>query len=121
MSKSFKIGDKVKNTFEYKNESCEVVFVGDINSLRYQIKYLDVYTYQGTNMISWVDESDITLDLEYYRDNKLDDILDTNYCYYSDLPSPLAYISNGDDDEWDDFSDKEEDSEDSDYDNLDDY
>lgn len=94
-----KIGDKVKDitSTELKNESCEIVSISypDIGT-RYQIKYLDVYNADGTNLTFWVDESDITLDVEYYRDNKLDDILDQNYCYYSDLPSPAAYMKNKD-------------------------
>jgi hypothetical protein len=42
---------------------------------RYHIKYLNVYTVQNTNMLSWVDEDDITLDIEYYRDSKLEKLL----------------------------------------------
>jgi hypothetical protein len=42
---------------------------------RYHIKYLNVYTVQNTNMLSWVDEDDITLDIEYYRNIKLEKLL----------------------------------------------
>jgi hypothetical protein len=42
---------------------------------RYHLEYLNVYTVQNTNMLSWVDEDDITLDIEYYRNLKLEKLL----------------------------------------------
>ena len=42
---------------------------------RYHIQYLNVYTVQNTNVLSWVDEDDIALDVEYYRELKLEKLL----------------------------------------------
>jgi hypothetical protein len=69
------IGDRVRNirTEVYKDEPIVVIDKSWRN--RYHIKYLNVYTVQNTNMLSWVDEGDITLDIEYYRDSKLEKLL----------------------------------------------
>jgi len=69
------VGDRVKNirVGTYKDEPIIVIDKSWRN--RYHIKYLNVYTVQNTNMMSWVDEDDITLDIEYYRNFKLEKLL----------------------------------------------
>jgi hypothetical protein len=69
------IGDRVRNirVEVYKDEP--IVVVDIFKNKRYHIKYLNVYTVQNTNMLSWVDKDDITLDIEYYRDSKLEKLL----------------------------------------------
>jgi hypothetical protein len=69
------IGDRVRNirVEVYKDEPIVVIDIYD--NKRYHIKYLNVYTVQNTNMLSWVDKDDITLDIEYYRDIKLEKLL----------------------------------------------
>lgn len=80
------VGDRVRNirVEVYKDEPIIVVdvfsgFSGGAfarsGRKRYHIKYLNVYTVQNTNMMSWVDEDDITLDIEYYRNYKLEELL----------------------------------------------
>ena len=71
-----KVGDRVRNIRAevYKDEPIVVIDKSWRN--RYHIKYLNVYTVQNTNMLSWVDEGDITLDIEYYRNKKLNRILE---------------------------------------------
>jgi len=81
------IGDRVRNirTEAYKDEPIVVIdkllnFVSRYAKKaswrnRYHIQYLNVYTVQNTNVLSWVDEDDITLDIEYYRDSKLEKLL----------------------------------------------
>ena len=70
-----KIGDRVRNIREevYKDEPIVVIDKSWRN--RYHIEYLNVYTVQNTNVLSWVDEDDITLDIEYYRNLKIENIL----------------------------------------------
>ena len=78
MNRILKIGDRVRNVrdIQYKDESVVIVGESDNNNSlkikfnRYRIKYLNVFTVSGDNMMSWVDESDIVLDIEYYRDKK---------------------------------------------------
>ena len=77
------VGDRVRNirTKVYKDEPIVVIdifvyFAANKNEKkRYHIEYLNVYTVQNTNMLSWVDEDDITLDIEYYRELKLEKLL----------------------------------------------
>jgi hypothetical protein len=81
------IGDRVRNISvgTYKEEPIVVIdkslnFVSRYAKKaswrnRYHIQYLNVYTVQNTNVLSWVDEDDITLDIEYYRNEKLNKIL----------------------------------------------
>ena len=46
-----------------------------IRSRRYQIKYLNVYSSDGDKLAtSWVDGGDLTLDIEYYREVKLNEL-----------------------------------------------
>ena len=84
MSKNLKVGDRVRNVRVdvYKDEPIVIVGESDNNNSlkikfnRYQIKYLNVFTVSGDNMMSWVDESDIVLDIEYYREQKINKILE---------------------------------------------
>ena len=84
MNRILKIGDRVRNVRVgvYKDEPTVIVGESDNNNSlkikfnRYHIKYLNVFTVSGDNMISWVDESDIVLDIEYYRDKKINKILE---------------------------------------------
>ena len=83
MNRILKIGDRVRNVRVgvYKDEPIVIVGESDNNNSlkikfnRYHIKYLNVFTVSGDNMISWVDESDIVLDIEYYREQKINKIL----------------------------------------------
>jgi hypothetical protein len=83
MNRILKIGDRVRNVrdIQYKDESVVIVGESDNNNSlrikfnRYHIKYLNVYTVSGDNMMSWIDDKDITLDIEYYRNEKLNKIL----------------------------------------------
>jgi hypothetical protein len=83
MNRILKIGDRVRNVRVdvYKDEPVVIVGESDNNNSlkikfnRYHIKYLNVFTVSGDNMISWVDESDIVLDIEYYREQKINKIL----------------------------------------------
>jgi len=70
-----KVGDRVRNirVEVYKDEP--IIVIDKSWRDRYHIKYLNVYTVQNTNMLSWVDEGDITLDIEYYRNLKLEKLL----------------------------------------------
>jgi hypothetical protein len=70
-----KVGDRVRNirVEVYKDEP--IVVIDIFENKRYHIEYLNVYTVQNTNMLSWVDEGDITLDVEYYRSLKLEKLL----------------------------------------------
>ena len=84
MNRILKIGDRVRNVRVdvYKDEPIVIVGESDNNNSlkikfnRYHIKYLNVFTVSGDNMMSWVDESDIVLDIEYYRNEKLNKILE---------------------------------------------
>ena len=71
-----KVGDRVRNIRieAYKDEPIVVIDKSWRN--RYHIQYLNVYTVQNTDMLSWVDEGDITLDIEYYRNLKIEKILE---------------------------------------------
>jgi hypothetical protein len=84
MNRILKIGDRVRNVRVgvYKDEPIVIVGESDNNNSlkikfnRYHIKYLNVFTVSGDNMMSWVDESNIVLDIEYYRNEKLNKILE---------------------------------------------
>lgn len=75
MNRRLKVGDRVRNikVEAYKDEPIIIDNKGPFN--RYHIKYLNVYTVQNTNMLSWVNEDDLTLDIEYYRNLKIEKIL----------------------------------------------
>ncbi len=70
-----KVGNRVRNirVEVYKDEP--IVVIDIFENKRYHIEYLNVYTVQNTNMLSWVDEGDLTLDIEYYRNLKIENIL----------------------------------------------
>ena len=70
-----KVGNRVRNirVEVYKDEP--IVVIDIFENKRYHIEYLNVYTVQNTNMLSWVDKDDVTLDIEYYRDSKLEKLL----------------------------------------------
>jgi len=74
-----KIGDRVRNTRieAYKDEPIVVIDRTPEKNFKtkYHIKYLNIYTRQETNMVYWIDEDDITLDVEYYRNIKLEKLL----------------------------------------------
>lgn len=74
---SFNVGDRVKELRRdcYKNEPIEIISTLKKNK-RYHLKYLNVFNVQGTNMLFWVHEDDIILDKEYYRDLKINQLLD---------------------------------------------
>jgi len=84
MNRILKIGDRVRNVRVdvYKDEPIVIVGESDNNNSlkikfnRYHIKYLNVFTVSEDNMMSWVDEKDITLDIEYYREQKINKILE---------------------------------------------
>lgn len=79
-----KVGDRVRNIRieAYKDEPIVVIDKSIQTALknrrnRYHIKYLNVeLSCCGDNMMSWVDESDIVLDIEYYREQKINKILE---------------------------------------------
>jgi hypothetical protein len=77
MNKILKVGDRVRNIRAdvYKDEPIVIVEKNKGPFNRYHIKYLNVYTVSGTNMVNWVDGGDITLDIEYYRNLKIENIL----------------------------------------------
>ena len=76
MNRTLKVGDRVRNLRieAYKDEPIIIDNEGPYN--RYHIKYLNVYNVSGTNMVSWVDDGDLTLDIEYYREQKINKILE---------------------------------------------
>ena len=87
MNRILKVGDRVKikrirqHTKELINSleeyPVEVVEVSEAWSggTRYRIELHNVLNVQGTNVVKWVDEDDITLDIEYYRNLNLEKIL----------------------------------------------
>lgn len=71
----FKIGDRVK--YRGRDNSIEIIDLMDknihihTNHNRYKLKYLDDYNSKGTNVIIWIREDELSLDVEYYRESKL--------------------------------------------------
>jgi hypothetical protein len=55
---SFKIGDRVKEIGRkcYENELIEII---DIFDNRIHLKYLNVFNVNGSNMLFWVNKSDV--------------------------------------------------------------
>jgi hypothetical protein len=73
----FNYGHKKELIQKLSKYPVEVVRTHNFNGKkRYQIEIYGVLNTQGTNFIKWVDEDDITLDLEYYRNLKIENILD---------------------------------------------
>jgi acetoacetate decarboxylase len=62
---------------EFNDQHIEVVEISEAwaGSTRYKIEMYNVLNVQGTNVVKWVDENDITLDIEYYRNLKIENIL----------------------------------------------
>jgi excinuclease UvrABC nuclease subunit len=71
----YEVGDRVIKTDHRGNHDCIIIVINRPNN-RYYIRYLDNYNVQGTNVEKWVAYSDIKLDKEYYRDLKIEQILD---------------------------------------------
>ena len=70
----YEVGDRVIKADHRGNHNCIIIVIHRTN--RYYIRYLDNFNTQGTNVESWVAYSDIELDREYYRDLKIEQILD---------------------------------------------
>jgi hypothetical protein len=70
----YEVGDRVLKTDHRGNHNCIIIVIHRPNN-RYYIRYLDNFNTQGTNVESWVAYSDIELDREYYRDLKIEQIL----------------------------------------------
>lgn len=80
-----KIGDMVKMNFDFRHLAYDKIRIIDIYSTispkssyqrRYKIEYIgliDIRT--GLTVKRWMNDSDITLDVEYYRDKKIEEIL----------------------------------------------
>jgi len=60
---------------EFNDQPIEVVEISEAwaGSTRYKIEMYNVV--QETNVVKWVDENDITLDIEYYRNLKIENVL----------------------------------------------
>ena len=69
----YNVGDRVR-TF-YGDDICFIIAIHRPNN-RYYIRYTEDMNVQGTNVDTWVAYSDIKLDKEYYRDLKINQILD---------------------------------------------
>lgn len=71
----YEVGDRVIKADHRGNHNCIIIVIHRPNN-RYYIRYLDNFNTQGTNVERWVAYSDIKLDKEYYRDLKINQILD---------------------------------------------
>ena len=77
MNRILKIGDRVNVRVRwYEDEPGVIIDIGKNNLNRYYIKYLNILNVSGNNKVSWEDVGDLTLDIEYYREQKLNKILD---------------------------------------------
>lgn len=77
MNRILKIGDRVNVRVRwYEDEPGVIIDIGKTNLNRYYIKYLNILNVSGNNKVSWEDVGDLTLDIEYYREQKLNKILD---------------------------------------------
>lgn len=77
MNRTLKIGDRVNVRVRwYEDEPGVIIDIGKTNLNRYYIKYLNILNVSGNNKVSWEDVGDLTLDIEYYREQKLNKILD---------------------------------------------
>lgn len=73
-----KVGDRVKNirVKAYKFEPMVIIEISEEwNTLRYLVEYLGIFNTSGKKMTNWVGEDDIMLDIEFYRDEKIKEIL----------------------------------------------
>ena len=71
----YEVGDRVIKVDHRGNQNCIIIVIHRPNN-RYYIRYIDNFNTQGTNVERWVAYSDIELDREYYRDLKINQILD---------------------------------------------
>lgn len=67
----FNVGDRVITN---KGDNCSIIVIQRLSN-RYYIRYIEKLNVSGTNVDSWVDYSDIKVDKEYYRDLKIEQIL----------------------------------------------
>ena len=72
MNRTLKVGDRVRYI---NDEPASIIDVSTDRTYRIKIEYLKVLNVSGYNVKSWVDENDITLDIEYYRNLKIEKIL----------------------------------------------
>lgn len=70
----YEVGDRVLKNEHRGKHNCIIIAIHRPNN-RYYIRYLDNFNTQGTNVERWVAYSDIELDIEYYRDLKIEQIL----------------------------------------------
>jgi hypothetical protein len=70
----YEVGDRVLKNDHRGKHNCIIIAIHRPNN-RYYIRYLDNFNTQVTNVESWVAYSDIELDREYYRDLKIEQIL----------------------------------------------
>jgi len=73
----FQVGDRVIRggfKYDYKDDPIEIIVTLHRNR-RYVIKYLNQYNIQGQNVTSWVHEDDLEYDKAYYREIKINQIL----------------------------------------------
>ncbi len=80
-----KVGDRVKviKMRQYAKELIQeiskyTIEVVGIHNCSYCIEFYGVLDSKGDNFTKWVNECDITLDLEYYRNLKIENILCTS-------------------------------------------
>lgn len=67
----FNVGDRVLTN---EGDICTIIVIHRILN-RYYIRYIEKLNVQGTNVDSWVSYSDIKIDNGYYRDLKIEQIL----------------------------------------------
>ena len=75
MNRILKVGDRVRNVRGYEDEPAIIIDESTDRTYRLKIEYLKVLNVSGSNVRTWVNESDITLDIEYYRNLKIENIL----------------------------------------------
>ena len=76
----FKVGDRIRiisargltETFGHAGLIVDYVVT---TAARYRIKYTDLFNTQGNNVVYWLYQDDIELDKEYYREQKLEQLL----------------------------------------------
>lgn len=77
MNRILKVGDRVNVIVRWcEDEAGVIIDIGKTNLNRYYIKYLNILNVSGNNKVSWEDVGDLTLDIEYYREQKLNKILE---------------------------------------------
>jgi len=66
----YEVGDRVLRG----KEPCVIVAIHRPNN-NYYIRYFENYNVQGTNVERWISYDEIKLDKQYYRDLKIEQIL----------------------------------------------